>query len=76
MITEQGAGFAAEGYASPYTLFDNYIEKRTGALNFCVLGRNCPYEERERYTAWDKENGERKSIQEILSEKYLEYDFF
>lgn len=59
----------------PHSLFDNYIEKRTGALNFCVLGRNCPYEERERYTAWDKENGERKSIQEYLAKKYPEYDF-
>lgn len=59
----------------PYTLFDNYIEKRTGALNFCVLGRNCPYEERERYTAWDSLNGERKEIQKFLSEKYPQYDF-
>lgn len=59
----------------PYTLFDNYIEKRTGALNFCVLGRNCPYEERERYTAWDKENKERLNIQKFLSEKYPHYDF-
>ncbi len=59
----------------PYTLFDNYIEKRTGALNFCVLGRNCPYEERERYTAWDSLNGERKEIQKFLSKKYPQYDF-
>ena len=59
----------------PYDLFDNYIEKRTGALNFCVLGRNCPYEERERYTAWDSLNGERKEIQKFLSEKYPQYDF-
>ena len=59
----------------PYTLFPNYIEKRTGALNFCVLGRDCPYEERERYTAWDKENGERKSVQAFLSKKYPDYDF-
>lgn len=59
----------------PYTLFDNYIEKRTGALNFCVIGRTCPYEERERYTAWDNLNGERKEIQKFLSEKYPQYDF-
>lgn len=59
----------------PYTLFDNYIEKRTGALNFCVLGRNCPYEERVRYTAWDKDNNERKLIQEFLSKKYPNYEF-
>ena len=59
----------------PYTLFPNYIEKRTGALNFSVLGRDCPYEEREKYTAWDTENGERKSIKEFLSQRYPEYDF-
>lgn len=59
----------------PNKLYDNYIEKRTGALNFCVIGRNCPYEERERYTAWDNMNGERKEIQKFLSEKYPQYDF-
>lgn len=50
----------------PYQVFPNYIEKRTGMLNFSVLGRNCPYEERERYKAWDADNGERKSIQKEL----------
>lgn len=59
----------------PYDLFDNYIEKRTGALNFCVIGRNCPYSEREKYTAWDNENHERLSIQQFLSQKYPAYDF-
>ena len=59
----------------PYKLFGNYIEKRTGMINFSVIGRECTYEEREKYTAWDKENGERKNIQKILSEKYQDYDF-
>jgi phosphomannomutase len=59
----------------PHKLFSNYIEKRTGALNFSVLGRDCPYEERERYTAWDNENKERLGIQKYLSEKYPQYDF-
>ena len=59
----------------PYKLFSNYIEKRTGMINFSVIGRDCTYEEREKYTAWDKENGERLQIQSILSEKYPEYDF-
>lgn len=61
--------------AYPYTLYPNYIEKRTGALNFSVLGRNCPYEERERYNAWDKEAGERKGIAAALSVKYPKYEF-
>lgn len=59
----------------PNKLFGNYIEKRTGMINFSVIGRECPYEEREKYTAWDKENKERLYIQKILSEKYPQYDF-
>ena len=59
----------------PNKLFGNYIEKRIGMINFSVIGRECTYEEREKYTAWDKENGERKQIQEVLSKKYPEYDF-
>ena len=59
----------------PNTLFDNYIEKRPGMINFSVIGRNCPYEEREKYTAWDKENGERKQVQKFMEEKYTDYDF-
>ena len=38
----------------PNKLFENYIEKRTSMINFSVIGRNCTYEEREKYTAWDK----------------------
>ena len=59
----------------PNQLFGNYIEKRTGMINFSVIGRDCTYSEREKYTAWDKENGERKNIQEVLSAKYPDYDF-
>lgn len=59
----------------PHTLYPNYIEKRTGMLNFSVLGRNCPYEERERYYAWDKNSGERVKIQQELSSRYPQYDF-
>ena len=52
----------------PGPLYDNFIEKRTGMLNFSVLGRNCPYEAREDYRAWDSKSGERKAIQkELLS---------
>lgn len=59
----------------PYELFSNYIEKRTGMLNFSILGRNCPYEEREKYGAWDSANGERLQIQKALSQRYPQYDF-
>lgn len=59
----------------PNKLFGNYIEKRTGMINFSVIGRDCTYEEREKYTAWDKENKERLHIQAVLSDKYPQYDF-
>lgn len=54
----------------PGPLFENYIEERIGMVNFSVLGRNCPYEERNRYQAWDRENGERLTIHSELSAKY------
>ena len=45
--------------AYPHTLYPNYIELRAGMLNFSVLGRDCPYEERLRYQKWDAEHHER-----------------
>jgi phosphomannomutase len=59
----------------PYTLFENYIEIRTGMINFSVLGRNCPYEEREKYAAWDKEHFERLKIKQELDLMFPDYDF-
>lgn len=59
----------------PYTLYPNHIEKRCGMVNFCVIGRECPLEERFRYQAWDKENEERKSIAKELSLIYPQYKF-
>ncbi len=59
----------------PFDLYPNYIEKRTGMLNFSVLGRDCPYEARERYFIWDKQFKERENIQKFLSHKYPQYDF-
>lgn len=59
---------AISKYPGPF--FDNYIEERVGMVNFSVLGRNCPYEERNRYQIWDRENGERLAIHSELSAKY------
>lgn len=56
---------AISKYPGPF--FDNYIEERVGMVNFSVLGRNCPYEERNRYQIWDRENGERLAIHSELS---------
>lgn len=59
----------------PYTTYDNYIEKRTGMINFSVLGRDCPYRERERYFTWDQKFHERETIREELVEMFPSYDF-
>ena len=59
----------------PHQLFDNYIEYRLGMINFSILGRNCPYAERERYSAWDKQNLERQSIATELKRVFPQYDF-
>ncbi len=55
-------------------LFDNFIEKRDGMINFSVLGRNCPYEQRELYFAYDKKAKEREKIREELLLLFPEYD--
>jgi phosphomannomutase len=56
------------------TLFPNHIERRRGMINFSVLGRDCPYEERVRYKVWDDKNGERIAIQKSLSQKFKDLD--
>ena len=54
----------------PGPLFNNSIERRVGMINFSVLGRDCPYAERERYKAWDDIEKERLQIQAVLLKKY------
>lgn len=61
--------------AYSYTLYPNYIELRTGMLNFSVLGRDCPYEERLRYQKWDSEHHERLHIKEVLEQEFPKYEF-
>ena len=58
----------------PHELFSNYIEKRDGMINFSVIGRNCPYPEREKYFAYDKKAHERESIRLKLMELFPQYD--
>lgn len=55
-------------------LFPNYIERRKGMLNFSVLGRDCPYEERIKYKDWDDKMQERSSIQKSLRAKFKDLD--
>lgn len=59
----------------PHELFGNYIEYREGMINFSVLGRDCPYAEREKYFAYDKKTHERERICHLLAEQFPEYDF-
>ena len=58
----------------PGELYDNYIEVRTGMVNFSVLGRNCPYEERNKYSLWDKTSHERERIASELKKMFPQYD--
>ncbi len=58
----------------PGPLFDNYIEIRIGMINFSVLGRDCPYTERERYSSWDKTHNERITIQQELLREFPDLD--
>jgi len=58
----------------PGVLYPNYIEERIGMINFSVLGRNCPYSERERYSAWDKTAQEREQIAVALRKKFPQYE--
>ena len=41
-------------------LYSNYMELRPGMLNFSILGRNCPFSEREKYHNWDNIHHERE----------------
>ena len=59
----------------PYQKFQNYIEKRIGMINFSVLGRDCPHNEREKYSAWDEVHKERFHIQQFLQDKYPDLNF-
>lgn len=40
----------------------NHIEKRIGAVNFSIVGRNARQNEREQYKVWDEATGERQDI--------------
>jgi phosphomannomutase len=59
----------------PYQLYPNFIEMRCGAINFSVLGRDCPHAERLKYNQWDCVNNERKEIVLQLVKRYPNYDF-
>ena len=60
--------------AYPHALYPGYLEKRTGMLNFSIVGRECPYDERLRYRDWDDAHGERRRIRQLLTAAFPDYD--
>jgi phosphomannomutase len=61
--------------SSPYPVKkNNYLEHRTGMMNFSVAGRDSNMEERRAYFEWDKIHGERESIASSLRDKYPNID--
>ncbi len=48
----------------------NHIEKRIGAVNFSIVGRNAKKVEREQYKVWDEATGEREQICRRLNRQF------
>jgi len=53
---------------------NNFLEFRTGMLNFSVVGRQATVEQRKQYFEWDKKSGERKRIATYINSKYPELE--
>jgi len=51
-----------------------HIEKRTGMINFSVVGRNATKEQREDYYAWDQKNHERADIVDYITKAWPKLD--
>ncbi len=50
--------------------YGNHIERRTGLVNFSVVGRNCTQEQRDAYFKWDTEHQERLAFAKELVDRY------
>jgi phosphomannomutase len=50
----------------------NHIEKRTGTVNFSVVGRNATLGERLLYRDWDQKTNERMTIAQHFNEQFPE----
>jgi phosphomannomutase len=53
----------------------NHIEKRIGAINFSICGRDATHEQRQEYYLWDKERQERQKFTAELSKSFPEVSF-
>ena len=55
---------------SPYPhRYGNHIEDRGSMVNFSIVGRDCTQEQREEFFEWDKKEGERERIANIIKTK-------
>ena len=48
----------------------NHIEQRIGSANFSICGRNANFEQRQRYSTWEKQHQARKLISEQFNQKF------
>jgi phosphomannomutase len=53
----------------------DYLEIRTGMVNFTTVGRSSSQKERDDYCDWDKENNERLGIVKRLEKKFQKLEF-
>ena len=60
-------------YSNWGTKFGNHIERRQGAINFSVVGRNADDEWRQKYYEFDKHDGERRRIATAINERFPLY---
>lgn len=52
----------------------NFIEKRTGMVNFSIVGRKAHDELRDIYHKWDKKNMEREKMAQTIMKDFPELD--
>tara|TARA_B100001093_G_scaffold271596_1_gene259573 strand:- start:2425 stop:3183 length:759 start_codon:yes stop_codon:yes gene_type:complete len=48
----------------------NHIERRTGLVNFSIVGRDCTQRQRDEYGEWDDLNKERIDMASIINESF------
>lgn len=54
---------------------ENFVEFRTGMINFSTVGRSCDQKTRDSYAKWDEIEGERTKIAKEMKEKFPDLDF-
>jgi len=61
---------AVLGFSKWKEQYGNHIEERIGLVNFSIIGRDCPQEERERYYKWDKKIRERQRCCNFIQSQF------